>query len=188
MTTESLAQLIDRLAIAQLKIWHYTQDGKTAAVKLAQEQVELLTAAIETYVWECQTGRRRPLIQHHLRYHDHRQVEAKQGQRALPATISGCILALVETHAAYWQAQTRIQELKRKIDRPTTRHQPSGVYTLMPTHDCARYEHELVALQRSEIDLANQFRNELITHLDSLFAAACSTTPPPTDLMQAVRS
>jgi len=163
MHTDSLGQLIDRLIIAQLKVWHYRQDQKEEAAQVEGEQAEGLAAAIETYLWECLSGRRVPLIQHHLRYHDHNRTEAwrpgKKATEMIPESISGCILRLVETHAGYWRAQSRIQALKKLID------------TAPSITEKHHFEQEFIKLQRQEIDLANQQRNETITQLDHLFAA-----------------
>lgn len=161
MYTETFGQLVDRLVIARLKEWHYTQDSKTEAAQLAHEQVAELTVAVERYVDDCHSRRVIPRVQKHLRYHDHNQVEAwRSGKKAtpdVPATIGGCIAALVDTHSDYWLSQSRIQTIKRLLN------------DTMDDHESADFNAELVKLQRQHIDLDNQYRNELITAIDTMF-------------------
>ncbi len=155
MQTESYGQMIDRLIIANLKHWHYTQDGRENDAECAKDQACRLSAAIEVYNYECRTGQRRPAVQLHLRYHNHNDVEAK-ADSGLPKTIGECISLLVSTHSDYWRAQSRIQELKGMIDKAAE-------------CETVALDRELVELQRTHIDLDNQRRNELVQHIDELY-------------------
>jgi len=163
MQTDTYGQLVDRLIIANLKYYHYDRDGNVEAAALAKEQADSLSKALETYDWECRNKKRLPLIQHHLRFHNHNDVEAfRAGKKATPNTpdtIGDCIAALVTCHSDYWHNQTSLQTLKKLIDSA-----PEG------TADQAHFEKEFVLAQRLT-DRHNQYRNELTEAIDGLYVA-----------------
>lgn len=161
MWTETYGQMLDRLIIARLKAYHYTQSDKPEAAELAEQQCTELKMALGRYVEDCTALRALPRVQKHLRFHDHNKVEGwREGKQATPPapdTIEGCIDALAGTHCDYWDSQSRIQTLKQLIDRTSVERERQD------------FEGELVHLQRRHIDLDNQHRSELVQRIDELF-------------------
>lgn len=163
MTTESMFQLIDRMAIARLKEFHYTEAGNGAAAALAGVQARDLGTAGDVYLWECLTRRRVPQVQRHLRFHDHGKAEGKWPTKTALEEIDATSVMeiagkLALTHAQYWSLQTVIQHLKGWMG---TEHRGTQGYK----DACVRF----TEVQR-EIDLLNQQRNDLIQAGDALLA------------------
>ena len=159
MDTDGFFQIIDRHAVAKLKEFHYRAAGNEDAALLAGEQAADLAVAGEVLLWEYRTGRKVPRVHRHLRFHDHAKVEGRFGPHSVelpePKTVMECAGLLAQTHAAYWQRQTRVQTLKKMI-------KDGGP-------DVAHFEKEFVAEQR-QIDLCNEVRNRLIQAGDILLA------------------
>jgi len=166
MQTDTFGQIIDRLIIANLKRYHYEKDDNKEAAELAGEQVASLSKALEVYDWECRNKKRMPLVQHHLRFHNHNDVEAfRVGKKItpnVPDTMGKCVDALVTCHSDYWHNQSRLQTLKQMIDSA-----PEG------TADKAHFEKEFIQAQR-KTDLYNQLRNEILEGIDELYVKAVS--------------
>lgn len=161
MYTETYGQLCDRIAVAELKEFHFKQAGNDQAAEAAHQLVEFLVMACEHYEKECYAGVVVPRVQKSLRFHNHNDVEAwRKGKKATPDcpdSIGKCIAELARVHADYWEAQSSIQTLKALIDKTTVESERRD------------FEHEMVVLQRTRIDLDNQYRNELVEHIDALF-------------------
>ena len=163
MQTESLFSLIDRMSIANLKVFHYTKAGNLEAAAIAQGQVNDLGVAGDVYVYECVTGKRKPLLRPHLRVHDHRKIEGKwagkKEEMEEPKSIMECAWMLASANAQYWDNQSTLQTLKSMIDKSDG----------LP--DKPRLESDFCARQRRQ-DIFNQRRNDLIDLGDQMFADA----------------
>ncbi len=163
MNTDSLLQIIDRHAIAVLKVARFTEAGNLEAAAMAQQVADDLAVAGDVYLWECLTGKRKVKAISGLRFHDHRQAEGKwPGKKAAgeePQTIMECAGLLAAGHAEHWSIQTKIQNLKKLID---------GAPDLP---DVVRLQAEFVVCQR-RLDVLNQLRSELIQKGDSMLKEA----------------
>lgn len=159
MDTDGFFQIVDRHAVARLKEFHFRAGGNEDAAVLAGEQADDLAMAGEVLLWEYRTGRKRPRVHHHLRFHDHAKVEGRFGPHSAgvpePKTVMECAGLLAQIHASYWQKQTRVQTLKKLV-------KDGGP-------DVAHFEREFCAEQRL-IDMDNQIRNHLIQAGDVLLA------------------
>lgn len=156
-------QIVDRLAIARLKAFHFREAGNQAASEMAQAQAEELALAGELLFREYLRGERRVRVVVPPRYHDHRVLEGKwayhKAEMPEPKTIMECTGALAETHARYWSLQTEIQALKRLIDHSQG----------LP--DLPALESRFVTKQR-QIDLCNQVRSDLVALGDTMLKEA----------------
>ena len=158
MQTETFMQMVDRMVIAQLKSFHYTDKGRFEEATASGEHAKHLRIAIDTYFWECCNGVRVPRVHTPLRFHDHSKLENVKSED--PDSLAGCIALLAQTHFEYWELQSGIQQIKKDID-------------LARKDGDKPYENQLSVafsdLQR-DIDVKNSRRNELIQLGDELFA------------------
>ena len=152
MWTETYAQIMDRAIIERLKEDEFSKLGNAAdKAATARRQAEELEAAARQYISEMQAGEINHIPYEHLRFHDH-GVDAK-----MPDTVDGCLSELARVHRLYWETQTKVQEIKKRIAHVRAAGRYDGLGLL-----------DFYLLQLI-IDSCNQKRNEVRTHCDFLF-------------------
>tara|TARA_Y100000034_G_C6795673_1_gene356599 strand:+ start:138 stop:623 length:486 start_codon:yes stop_codon:yes gene_type:complete len=151
MITESFGQIVDRMVIEQLKAFMHTDPEKK---QQCEDQASLLQTAADAYLYECATGTRKPHVNHSARYHDHKTHDIEH-VTLYADTVGEAILGLSKQHFDYWQLQSRIQEIKGKLDDEKY----ASTHTELSV--------EFVDLQR-KIDMCNQNRNDIRDRLDKI--------------------
>ena len=111
MWTESFMQMVDRAIIERLKQIHYSEKERPEEARQAGQQADKLMQACESYFTECLDGTILPNVGRHLRFHNHRTKGCE-----LPTTLVGCISQLASVHAEYWETQTLVQAVKKRVD------------------------------------------------------------------------
>tara|TARA_Y100000310_G_scaffold276133_1_gene293088 strand:- start:550 stop:1020 length:471 start_codon:yes stop_codon:yes gene_type:complete len=153
--------MVDELAIVDLKIYHFKNEDKREAVESLEKDASNLREEITRLMMDVRGGVVNPQQKWRIRYHDHKDHEL-EGQ-VIPGTIGGCISRLVTIHSTYWGLQSRVQRLKGTIDGLNSESTKTAHFDL--------YE-DFEKVQRA-IDLQNQFRNDIVHHIDKLFKEFC---------------
>lgn len=144
-----------------------------------QDELAALAQALEAKLWRMQQcmdvdipaivrGEKQSMVSA-PRYHDHKKVQTLEGLDSAEAikTVSGCIAALIQTHVRYFNTQSQIQVIKKKMTEGTRPGDPP----------MEKLNADLVQLQFI-IDACNQARNDYIARGDQLFM----------DLIEEIRS
>jgi hypothetical protein len=158
MHTDTPFQLIDRMAIAKLKAYHYGKAGLHEQQIEAEKQAQVLADNGDVLIAGIAHGLFAAPLHKHLRFHDHGAAE-NQDLSSASRSIMGVAGELALTHARYWSLQTDIQEIKKQLDR-------------VPGEegDAADILNEAFVEKQRQIDVCNQRRNELVQAGDALLA------------------
>jgi outer membrane murein-binding lipoprotein Lpp len=157
----TFGDIVDELAIVDLKIYHFKIKDMEEAVEALEGDAHNLREEITRLMMDAKSGLVNPQQKWRIRYHDHKDHESES--QVVPDTIGGCISRLVVIHSTYWQLQTQVQGLKSEIDNLGANEDSSDSFNLLADFKDA---------QRA-IDLQNQFRNDIVRQLDKLFAGMC---------------